>query len=57
MNEDDYSADVMTHVAKECMDAIENRDKEAFLDSFHVLVADIMDKISMENKENDASSV
>lgn len=39
---------VMDHCALECMNAIEMKDKAAFRDSFHVLVADILDKLSKD---------
>lgn len=40
---------VMDHVALECMHAIEMKDKAQFLESFHVLVADILNR--MESKD------
>ncbi len=47
---------MMDHVALECMHAIETKDKEAFLDSFHVLVADILNKLeSSEGDEDDVN--
>ncbi len=45
---------VMEHCALECMNAIENKNKEAFLDSFHVLVADILNKLEMSEDEGEA---
>lgn len=50
MNDDEMMMDQM---ALECMHAMENKDKEMFKHSFHVLVADILDKLSgeMEMKE------
>lgn len=48
---DDNSA-LLDHVALECMHAIESKDKDSFLDAFHVLVADILQK--MESKEEEA---
>lgn len=36
---------LMDHVALECMNAIETKDKEQFLDSFRVLVADLLNKV------------
>lgn len=49
---DDDSA-LMDHVALECMDAIENKDKAMFREAFHVLVAHILEDLSdeMEPKE------
>ena len=46
---------IMDQCAMECMHAIETKDKAAFLDAFHVLVADIMQKISgdMEMQEGE----
>lgn len=51
--ETDDDDSVMDHVALECMTAIENKDKTAFMDSLHVLVADILHDLSdeMEPKE------
>jgi hypothetical protein len=45
---------LMDHVALECMNALEMKDKEGFRDAFHVLVADILNKLSdeMESKED-----
>jgi hypothetical protein len=39
---------MLNHVALECMHAIESKDKDAFLDSFHVLVSDIVNKMQIE---------
>lgn len=45
--------EVMDHVAMEAIHSIHNKDKDGFRNSFHVLVADILHKISspMENEE------
>lgn len=45
---------LMDHCALECMNALEMKDKEGFRDAFHVLVADILNKLSdeMESKED-----
>lgn len=40
--------ELMNHVALECMHAIGAKDKAAFLDSFHVLVADAINKMMPE---------
>lgn len=59
MNEMDQMPDdneaLMDHCALECMRAIESKDKQAFRESFHVLIADILNKLSMdmEMKEED----
>ena len=47
--------EMMNHVALECMSAIESRDKELFKQAFHVLVADILNKVSedMESKDEE----
>lgn len=50
----DESADndaVMDHVALEAMHAIETKDKAMFKNAFHVLVVDILDKMSGEMDE------
>lgn len=39
---------VMDHCAREMMDAIESKDKDKLLDAFHVLVGDIMQKMSSD---------
>jgi hypothetical protein len=41
-------ATMMDHVALECMNAIEAKDKAAFRECFHVLVADILNNLSDE---------
>lgn len=45
---------LMDHCALECMNALEMKDKEGFRSAFHVLVADILNKLSdqMESKED-----
>ncbi len=50
MEHGDDNETLMDHVALECMHAIEAKDKAGFLDSFHVLVADLLNK--MESKEH-----
>lgn len=45
---DDDNEAVMDHCALECMKAIETKDRPAFREAFHVLVADILNKISMD---------
>jgi len=45
---DDDNEAVMDHCALECMHAIENKDKEAFREAFHVMVADVLNKLSMD---------
>jgi len=44
---------MMDHCAMECMEAIESKDKEKFKQAFHVLVSDVLHKLSdeMETKE------
>jgi len=49
--DDDHEV-IMEHVAKEMMDAIEAKDKDKLLESFHCLVADMMDKMSSDTQEN-----
>ncbi len=39
---------MMDEVAMECMNAVESKDKESFRNSFHVLVSDIVDKLSKD---------
>lgn len=41
---------IMDHCAKEMMDAIESKDKDKLLDAFHVLVSDIMSKMSVNGQ-------
>lgn len=43
---------LMDHCALECMHAIENKDADAFLESFHVLVADVMNRMN-ESEESE----
>lgn len=47
---------LMDHCALECMKAIEVKDKEAFRDSFHVLVADILNRLSMDMELDEGDS-
>lgn len=49
MGDDDKA--LMDHVALECMHAIEMKDKEAFLESLHVLIAHIC--MSMDEGEGE----
>jgi hypothetical protein len=42
---------MMDQVAREMMDAFEKKDKDQLLECFHVLVADIMSKMSQDNQE------
>lgn len=46
MDEDNEA--LMDHCAMECLNAMETKDKAAFKEAFHVLVADILNKFSME---------
>jgi hypothetical protein len=46
---------LMDHCAMEFMNAIETGDKEAFKNAFHVLVADVLNKLSMDMDEGDES--
>jgi hypothetical protein len=42
---------MMDQVAREMMDAFEKKDKDQLLECFHVLVADIMSKMSSDGQE------
>lgn len=42
---------LLDHVALECMHAIEAKDKDAFLDAFNVLIADMLHKMQMDEGE------
>lgn len=44
---------MMDQCAMECMDAIEKKDKAAFIDAFNVLIADILSKMSSEPKSEE----
>ena len=46
---------VLNHVALECMDAITARDTEMFKQAFHVLVADLLRKLSEEMEPQESS--
>ena len=48
---DDDHEQIMDQVARECMDAFEKKDKEQLLECLHVLVADILDKLSTHKEE------
>jgi len=47
----DDQEDMMDHVAMEAMDAIQSGDKAAFRDAFHVMISDIINKMSREMGE------
>lgn len=50
--DEQYDDDAMLdQVASECMEAIEKKDKESFKECFHVLVADLMHKMSNPQPE------
>ena len=51
---EDHDA-LIDHVALECMHAIESKDKEAFMDAFHVLVADLLMKMQEEPESGEES--
>jgi hypothetical protein len=42
---------ILDQCARECMQAIENKDKEAFVESLHMLLADLMQKMSSDGQE------
>jgi hypothetical protein len=44
---------LMDHVALEMMHAIETKDKQAFIDAFHALVADLLNKMGSEDSEGE----
>ncbi len=46
--EGDDNKALMEQCALECMHAIENKDKGAFLEAFHCLVADLLNKMQPE---------
>lgn len=50
MEKMDESEMLMDHCAMECMHAIKNGDKESFMDSLHVLVADLLNKMGTDDK-------
>ena len=50
-SEDSDHEMMMDHVAMECMQALETKDKAAFKDAFQVLVADCMSKMSPDQDE------
>ncbi len=52
---DDHDDDdmMMDQVATECMDAIERKDKDAFIESLHVLLGDLLNKMSSPAEEED----
>lgn len=47
---DDGSDAILDQCASECMDAIEKKDKAAFIEALHYLVADLLSKLSSEPK-------
>ena len=47
---DDHEA-MLDQVASEAMSAIENKDRGMFRDAFHVMVSDIVNKMSREMEE------
>lgn len=46
---DDHET-MMDQCAQECMEAIESKDKAKFRESFEVLVADILNKMSSDDE-------
>ena len=52
MNDQSDDDIMLDHCAAECMSAIENKDKEAFMDAFHVLVSDIVNKMQTKDEES-----
>ena len=52
-NEDSDHESMMDSCAKECMQAIEDKDKDAFRESFEVLVADILNKMTGDEDDGD----
>lgn len=44
---------LLDHAALECMHAIENKDKTAFLDAFHVLVAHTISGMEANESEGE----
>lgn len=46
--ENDDQESLMDQCALECMNAIEMKDKTAFREAFHVLIADLINKLSMD---------
>jgi uncharacterized protein involved in copper resistance len=48
MELEEHEDHLLDDVAMECMEAIENKDKEAFRDALHVLISDVIHKMSME---------
>lgn len=47
---------LMDHCALEMMHAIESKDKSALLDSFHVLVADVLNKMSSDDESTEGET-
>lgn len=45
--------ELMNHCALEMMHAIESKDKQALLDSFHVLVADVLNKMLSDDESTE----
>jgi hypothetical protein len=48
---------MIDHCALECMHAIEAKDSTAFLDSLHVLMADLMNKMGSDDESEGESNV
>jgi len=42
---------ILNHCAKELMEAFESKDKDKMLDAFHVLVGDLMSRMSTSDEE------
>lgn len=53
-NPDDMDDEaLLDHCAMECMNAIEKKDKQAFLESLNVLVADLLHRMSSDESMED----
>ena len=48
VDEDQDHDAIIDQVALECMHALEAKDKEKFMDAFHVLVGDLLSKLNSE---------
>lgn len=42
--------ELLNHCALECMHAIESKDTKGFIDGLHVLIADLMNKMSTDSE-------
>ncbi len=51
MEPDKDREDMLDSVASECMEAIEKKDKERFIDCLHVLVSDIVTRMGSDSSE------